>query len=244
MIFPASADRDHGECFNFPAEFQRESLGLIGNLVELSSSIFYLVDPSLRHQGVYLHNVDNETEEIYKKYYHQLDPLNPRQFKKSQGRVVDIRDILSENALHSSEFYTGFMKPRKFEYMVDLFFRRSESIIAGISVIRQPDLPPFSRSDIKILEKLHPFLEFTLNRIYLPVRLVERDLLKERYDLTERELDVVELLVAGRNNQGIADVLAVSLPTIKSHLSHTFTKLNVSSRTELTSMIISLVNLR
>lgn len=50
--------------------------------------------------------------------------------------------------------------------------------------------------------------------------------------ITDRELEVLELLAAGRSNKEIARKLAVSLNTVKTHVSRLFTKLEASRRTE------------
>jgi ATP/maltotriose-dependent transcriptional regulator MalT len=48
--------------------------------------------------------------------------------------------------------------------------------------------------------------------------------------LTKRELDVLRLLATGASNRAIAERLVISLPTVKSHVSHILAKLAVSSR--------------
>lgn len=48
--------------------------------------------------------------------------------------------------------------------------------------------------------------------------------------LSRRELAVLELLTAGASNRFIAEQLNITLPTVKSHLTHLFSKLNVTSR--------------
>jgi LuxR family maltose regulon positive regulatory protein len=50
--------------------------------------------------------------------------------------------------------------------------------------------------------------------------------------LSVRELEVLELLAAGRANQQIADELVVALDTVKKHVSHILDKLGASNRTE------------
>ena len=50
--------------------------------------------------------------------------------------------------------------------------------------------------------------------------------------LTARELEVLDLLAAGRPNRDIADELVVTLDTVKRHVSHIFDKLGVFNRTE------------
>lgn len=51
--------------------------------------------------------------------------------------------------------------------------------------------------------------------------------------LTERERDVMELVVAGLANKDIAAQLQISPRTVDAHLGHLFTKLSLSSRAEL-----------
>ncbi|MCZ7672129.1 MAG: response regulator transcription factor [Chloroflexi bacterium] len=52
------------------------------------------------------------------------------------------------------------------------------------------------------------------------------------HDLTEREQTVLVWMVTGLNNSEIAEKLGVSPSTIKSHVSHILSKLDVTSRTE------------
>lgn len=52
------------------------------------------------------------------------------------------------------------------------------------------------------------------------------------YDLTDREMEVLILLVDGLNNREIAEQLFVSRATAKAHVSHIFNKLGVSNRAE------------
>jgi NarL family two-component system response regulator LiaR len=57
-------------------------------------------------------------------------------------------------------------------------------------------------------------------------------------DLTERERDVLALLVEGLNNTQIAGRLTVSPSTIKSHVSNILSKLGVASRTEAVTLAL------
>jgi len=55
---------------------------------------------------------------------------------------------------------------------------------------------------------------------------------KNNAELSEREAEVLRLLVSGASNKIIAAQLDLSENTIKSHVSHIFEKLNVASRAE------------
>lgn len=57
-------------------------------------------------------------------------------------------------------------------------------------------------------------------------------------DLTEREREVLALMVDGLNNQQIAERLVVGLSTAKSHVSNVLSKLGVSTRTEAVSFAL------
>ncbi len=50
--------------------------------------------------------------------------------------------------------------------------------------------------------------------------------------LTSRELEVLEMLAAGRSNQAIASQLVITLDTVKKHVSHILGKLGAANRTE------------
>jgi LuxR family transcriptional regulator, maltose regulon positive regulatory protein len=50
--------------------------------------------------------------------------------------------------------------------------------------------------------------------------------------LTDRELEVLRLLAAGRSNQRIARDLVVALDTVKKHVTHVLGKLGAANRTE------------
>ena len=66
-------------------------------------------------------------------------------------------------------------------------------------------------------------------------RVISQDvrLLAARYFLTEREEEVLDLLVAGRSVPYISEKLMVSANTVKTHVRHIYAKLDVHNRQEL-----------
>jgi NarL family two-component system response regulator LiaR len=58
------------------------------------------------------------------------------------------------------------------------------------------------------------------------------------HDLTERELEVLALMVRGFSNRKIADYLTISASTVKNHVSSILAKLGVSSRSEAVGLAV------
>jgi LuxR family maltose regulon positive regulatory protein len=50
--------------------------------------------------------------------------------------------------------------------------------------------------------------------------------------LTEREIEILQLIAAGRSNQAIADTLVIAVSTVKKHINNLYGKLEARSRTQ------------
>lgn len=64
------------------------------------------------------------------------------------------------------------------------------------------------------------------------VSATSREEIMLRTGLSDRETEVLQLIIAGHSNQEIADRLFVSLSTIKTHVSNIFIKLEVTRRSQ------------
>lgn len=224
---------------NFPQSFEQIALNLIHKLVNITASAFYLLNADMRRRGVAVYNTEEEVVEEYHEYFREIDPLNPDKFQETNEQIVCIDEEISFEKLQKTRFYRQFMRPNNFRYTVDMFLRREGEIVAVISMLRDDSMSAFSEGELELLRSLQPFMEYTLNSVYLPKRTAERTSLQKKYKLTPRELDVVELIIAGSSNKGISNELNLSLSTVKTHLLHIFQKIDVVSRADLLSRIIS-----
>jgi DNA-binding NarL/FixJ family response regulator len=75
---------------------------------------------------------------------------------------------------------------------------------------------------------LHPDAQAQLLKEY--VFLARRN--RDTYGLSDREIEVLQLLADGMSNKEIAAKLYISTQTVKTHIAHIFDKLGVSDRTE------------
>lgn len=57
--------------------------------------------------------------------------------------------------------------------------------------------------------------------------------ISEKYGLSEREIEVIKLLLLGKSYKQISEALFISINTVKTHIRNIYPKLNVSSRHEI-----------
>ncbi|WP_417224263.1 response regulator transcription factor [Amphritea sp.] len=227
----------------FPNEFQRKALALINDLMPLSELVFFLVEPDMRHRGAVVYKSGADIEKQYEAAYSQMDPLNPERFTDRDDRVVTLDSQMSPHLLKQTIYYQEFMVPNNHRFVADMFFRHEGRIIAVLTMLREAGLGNYSTHELRLLRSLQPFLEYSLNAVYLPHRNNERQSITDHYALTERELDVLELLLSGSSNKEIALALGLGLATIKTHLHNIFQKVSVQSRSELIAKVLPLLQL-
>jgi DNA-binding CsgD family transcriptional regulator len=61
--------------------------------------------------------------------------------------------------------------------------------------------------------------------------------IQKAYNLSSRELEVMELLAQGQTNRAIADQLHISVNTVKSHIKNIYEKMAVSNRLQLVNLL-------
>lgn len=223
---------------NIPNQFQRKSLELVRSLVPLSSSVFFLVDPDMQHRGTVLYNLKPDVEKDYTEKYGSLDPLHPERFANSQETVATLDSRMAPHFLKKTDYYRNFMVPNNHRYVADMFFRRNGNIIAVLSMMREESIGDFRSDELALLRKIQPFLEYSLNTVYLPQREQQRQSIAAKYALTDRELDVLEFLLCGNGNKQIAAEMGLGLATVKTHVHHIFQKTGVKGRSELVSAVL------
>jgi DNA-binding CsgD family transcriptional regulator len=63
-------------------------------------------------------------------------------------------------------------------------------------------------------------------------RIIDYEVFQKAVQISKREKEVLELIVQGHNNRGIADALFISEHTVKNHITKLFQKLKVSDRAQ------------
>jgi two-component system response regulator DctR len=92
---------------------------------------------------------------------------------------------------------------------------------------------PFS--DNALVDRVEQALAQSLD--YQQARLSKALVLQRQAELTERERDVMRLVVEGLPNKLIADRLDISIRTVEVHRSRVFDKMEVKSAVELANLL-------
>jgi ATP/maltotriose-dependent transcriptional regulator MalT len=68
---------------------------------------------------------------------------------------------------------------------------------------------------------------------------IDSEAFSEKYDLTQRETEVILLISQGMSNADIADKIFVSSNTVKYHIKNIYLKLDVSNRVEALNKVVN-----
>ena len=213
--------------------YARRCIATLTGLVPVTSCAFYQVDVQLRPRHYLLHHMPRRVHESYLAHYQQYDPLHPARFGAAAS-VMPVGEALPRHVLQQSH-YGGFMARHGMVDVVELFVRRGGRMVAGFSLIRTKEMGVFSQPELATLQQLHSLLELAVSG-NLPLQLAAAPAV-DTVSLTPRERDVALLLRDGACNKRIARLLALGLPTVKTHLQNLYRKFGVNNRTELASQL-------
>lgn len=72
-----------------------------------------------------------------------------------------------------------------------------------------------------------------------PDRVIDMQYIKDRFDLSDREVDVIKCLCRGDTNKEIAERLFISDLTVKGHLKHIYQKMGAHTRAAVVSTVLA-----
>jgi DNA-binding CsgD family transcriptional regulator len=227
--------------FVYPAglySFQDECLKLLTGVLNYSKAVSYLVDNQRKPICYKTWQVQPAMNRAYQEEFYKSDPLYPPKFvENNDATVVKMNDLVPSHQRNSHPFYKDFISPWGVRDIVELFLRVDDQLIAGFSLINSKQQPEILSEDLRKTEQIHKFMQFSLEQTLVAPKQNQFNDFCNSFQLTPKECMVVELVSQGLPNKTIASCLDCSLATIKTHLQHIFTKTNVNSKTEITSLL-------
>jgi two-component system, NarL family, response regulator len=159
-----------------------------------------------------------ETGEEAVKLFHQHRPDVTLMDLRLPGKLGGVEAIASVRSSHPN---ARFIVVTTYEGDADIH-RALEAGAQGYVIKGMP-----YQTLVEALQKVHAGRRF----VPLPVERALASRLPDS-DLSSREMEVLQLLMSGKKNKDIANMLGITEATVKSHVSAILMRLNVNDRTE------------
>lgn len=173
-----------------------------------------------------------------------LDPFYNRFLAGTTEGCFRLSELAPEGFLRS-EYFSSYYRHLEIGDELGLLTALGSGSAAHVSIMRRPGRPRFTRRDHHWLAATAPLAREAvrrMNEVQSPVandRSALHDSLRQAYRhfgasvLTEREREVVHLLLQGNSAKAIARGLSISPETARNHLKRVYPKLGVASQAEL-----------
>lgn len=201
--------------------------------IDSTAGVCYLVDPQLRQSHFLTYNVDLAFHRRYVRGLYQFDPLHPRHFPSEQQRIVTLTDALPGRIRSNSDYFGMFVAPQSIQDIVEVFFRRGDRIVAGVSLLKYRPGAPLSIDNIRLIGTVHPLIEHYLVTIIAAMEQPDPEAPCNPFGFTERESSIVGWVQAGLSNKQIARQLGIGVATVKTHVRAILSKTETTSRATL-----------
>ncbi|CUW48067.1 helix-turn-helix transcriptional regulator [Novacetimonas hansenii] len=200
------------------------------DLLQASSAILFWVDSAHFVQTIELAGTEADLlPEYFNNGFYTYDPLNIRKVLNGSNNVLMLEQERNHNSHDHNQIHDTFLQRHGIVDEINFLFRNENDAVALLSVMnRQIDLTPFP-TDFQ-WEPLRRYMEFTLQQHpQMRARRIYR-ILKEKFHLTNKEVEVVFLLEKGASNWEISEIMHIGISTVKTHIVNILNKTGVGSR--------------
>lgn len=200
-----------------------------------SAALFYWIDNRCQMIEICL---EGAPEGLYRDYAGGMEMYDPSNVARmvAGGRKVTQLTQLQAHMVPGAENFSRFLHGWGAADVFDLVFRADGGAIGGIGVLKMHRDPPACEHDLATAGAVHRYIEFTLQYHERVMRQRARARMTQD-KLTGRELEVAVLVTEGLTNNEISKRLKLSLPTVKSHLTHIFEKCDCTNRVQLAARL-------
>lgn len=179
----------------------------------------------------------------YARQFHSHDELYSQMLRTQRARGTLVGHLLAEDIQFAPYRQDVYLRNGMTERLSSLSWdERGEPVL--FNLYRHREAGYFSDREIGAFEQLTPALiQLTRGHLALsPAMPIERNearsrLLRQSPDLTEKELEVCELLLRGMTHAGIAAQLGVKETTVKTYRNRAFTRLGINFRSQLFALM-------
>ncbi len=182
------------------------------------------------------------TLDIFAKGAFLLDPFYLAGANDNRFGVFRLRD-LSPSGFRESEYYRTWYRNSGFQDECGFVIPLSDAGFVNIALGKTAARATFTKRERTLLEDVYPAVEALCQAHWQSHNGGEGINLRAKLHnalesfgsslLTERETQVINLVLHGHSTKTVAEKLSISMETVKLHRKHAYAKLEVSSQAEL-----------
>ncbi len=210
-----------------------------------AANFFLFEEDNSNNEETIIFNISDKALREYEEYYYRIDDIRKLSF--NNPHPIKSTELMNYTDWSNTEYFNDFLAKYNLYYSCGIDIHFDNKLLGTISLFREEKDPDFRLNDLIYLELIRKHSANQLNKLLEINKLQNKKIIDQyklitkcsnKYDLTHREQEVLELIVSGKNNSEVAEDLFISINTVKKHLTHIFRKTEVKNRTELTSIIM------
>ncbi|MEZ5737442.1 MAG: LuxR C-terminal-related transcriptional regulator [Novosphingobium sp.] len=206
-----------------------ETFRFTQGMLEASAAVMFWIHPDRTLEHAYQTGLSDALFNEYFKGFDTFDPLSVDRLIERQDRVAFFQRERLKHSDSEMIVYEDFLSRHGVEDEVDFVFWQDGCPIAVIGVMKGQFDPPFQPDHFQ-WETMRRHLEAILQQ-HPHVRQARKEMvLTQKFNLTGRELQVVELLQIGASNAKIAQIMGIGVATVKTYIVNILNKMGMDSR--------------
>jgi len=175
----------------------------------------------------------DELFQDYLKGLYRIDPFWQVNAEQPQSGLFQLADV-APDCFETTEYYQRYFRLNILADEVQFNCLLADNRLVLLSLGSEKK---FSEAEIGWFSLIKPWV-LALLRQRIAYENIESKSLPDnlqalREILTLRELEIVQLMLSGHSNKGMANRLNIALDTIKTHRRHIYSKLNIKTQSEL-----------
>lgn len=183
-------------------------------------------------------NMTRNNLKNYEEYYQFHDPITPTLQRRK--RATPVSEVMGHDRLVKTEFFNDFLRKDGLCYGLNFFAFDCGENIGDVRIWRSDLREDFTRRDALIVDAVGPSFVNALVRArrQRSDRVARRfTQIGDQWGFTTRETEVADLVCKGLSDDEICELIAVSKPTLRTHIAAIFRKTDVRRRTQLYQLL-------
>jgi DNA-binding CsgD family transcriptional regulator len=221
-----------------------EILKLLRYAVPFDTANFFLVESDADNKQMLTRPINVNTlinskvEGVLKDYMEKCSELDCTHWvcAANKNRAYRTTDYLSEATLENTDYYKEMFSPYDVHYGAQLVLAYNNTCVGLLTCFRSKKAPNFLDKEIFYFDCLKEHLSIRLYQSAIQNKTSgyhSAEYIK-KYNLTQKESEILVLLFEGLTNESISEKLFISGNTLRKHMYNIFNKLGIKHRWELT----------